>query len=184
MEQSHQRHSVTSDDSASSKGYYSHPKVAGLKYGSIKAFFKAGCALWLPLSLLLVMWITVNIVFYGIQVGVKDFKGNMLATTSLSAVADMIGYTLAGFGANYLGRKPSLILGFTLAAVACLLYTLFSPKTWAIYLSVALGKLGISFCFNVMYIVTAETYSTEYRGTVFGAANFFARGGGFLAPIV
>ena len=183
-EGSHQRHSISSDDSASARGYYTHHKVEGLKYGSMKAFFKAGCALWFPLSLLLIMWITVNIVFYGIQIGTKDFKGNMLATTSLSACADMIGYTLAGFGANYLGRKPSLFLGFTLAAIACLIYSLFHPATWAVYLSVALGKLGISFCFNVIYIVTAETYSTEYRGTVFGAANFFARGGGFLAPIV
>lgn len=148
----------------------------------MKALCKAGAPLWTPLGILLFLWISVNLVFYGIQIGVKDFQGNMLVNTSVSAVADMIGYSLAGFGANILGRKPSLIMGFIVGGVACLLYSFLKQYIWMVYLSVFLGKLGISFCFNVMYILTAETFPTEYRGTVFGATSFFARAGGFLAP--
>ncbi len=176
--------SSTSSQSAAAKGVYSHPQIQGLKYGSLGALMKAGRAVWLPLGALLYMWVAVNIVFFGIQLGVKDFKGNMLVNTSVSATADMVGYTLAGFGANILGRKVSLFLGYTLAAAACLVYSFLKTHLWAVYLSVSLGKLGISFCFNVMYIVTAETFPTEYRGTIFGASNFFARGGGFIAPFV
>ena len=106
------------------------------------------------------MWLAVNVIFYGIQLGIKDFKGNILVNSSISAIGDIVGYSLAGAGANILGRKPSLLIGFIVAAIACGIYSFFHPRTWAIYTSVVIGKLGISFCFNVMYIITSETFPT------------------------
>ena len=68
------------------------------------------------------MWLAVNLIFYGISIGIKDFKGNILVNSSISAIADIVGYSLAGVGANVFGRKPSLILGFVVAAIACGVY--------------------------------------------------------------
>ena len=106
------------------------------------------------------MWLAVNVIYYGIALGIKDFKGNILINSCISAIADIVGYSLAGVGANVFGRKPSLFMGFVIAAIACGIYSFFHRMTWAVYTSVVLGKLGISFCFNVMYIITSETFPT------------------------
>ena len=69
--------------------------------------------------------------------------------------------------------------------MACLLYyPLSSLGESPAYICIALGTLGASAAFTIVYLVTAEAFPTVYRGTVFGVSNVMARVGGILAPLV
>ena len=46
------------------------------------------------------------------------------------------------------------------------------------------GKFGASACFSIVYLYTAELYTTELRGTAVGLVSTFGRIGGIIAPLL
>ena len=50
------------------------------------------------------------------------------------------------------------------------------------YICVCVGSFGVSCAF--IYLVTAEAFLTEYRGTAFALGSVMARVGGMLGPLV
>ena len=49
---------------------------------------------------------------------------------------------------------------------------------------VCVGSFEVSCAFNLVYLVTAEAFPTEYRGTAFALGSVMARVGGMLATLV
>ena len=130
------------------------------------------------------LWFTVDLVYYGIQFGLHQLRGNLYLNGTLSGIAELAGFALGGvFASTCLGRKYSTVLCFAIGGLSCSLYQMISNE----YLSYALvltGKFGASAVFCLVYLITTEMFPTVIRGTIFGIANVSARIGGIITPLV
>lgn len=131
------------------------------------------------------LWFAVSIIGYGILFSLGSLQGSIYINGYINAGANLGSYFVSGPMANWIGRKESMILFFFIAGVACVLYNpLSSLGLTSSYICLVLGTFGSTSVFNLVYIVTSETFPTVYRGTMFGVSNMMARVGGMLAPLL
>ncbi len=138
-----------------------------------------------PLIVIPFIWLTVDMVYYGINFGLGELKGSIYINGILSGGAELVSYIFSAMMANYMGRKPAVILCFFISGFACIFYALATKGGLVLtYVCVLLGKFGAASNFNLVYLITTEMFPTVFRGTVFGISNVSARLGGIISPII
>ena len=123
---------------------------------------------------------------YLIVFGIKYLESDIYWVGGAVGIGEIVGTLVSGLLAACLGRRQTFILMAMVAAFAALLFVL-----ERVYLRldaystvfVLLAKAGNSAGFNVFYLLVAETYPTQMRGTAFGIINMVGRLGGLLAPL-
>ena len=61
-------------------------------------------------------------------------------------------------------------------------YVHFPGYNWALIMLTMIGKFAITSAFGIIYVFSAELFPTVIRNTGLGAASFWARIGGIVAP--
>ncbi|XP_066300757.1 organic cation transporter protein-like [Branchiostoma lanceolatum] len=136
-------------------------------------------------------WFVTSMVFYGLS----------LNTSSLPGIDDYVAFFLGGFVEipglfssyyllDILGRPKCQCLYMTVGGIACIISPFLAPPYVPEHLAplsitlAMLGKLSISACFNISYIMSAELNPTILRNVAVGAGSMWARIGGVVSPFV
>jgi MFS family permease len=123
-------------------------------------------------SLLLIScWFTVCFVYYGLSLGVGNLSSNIYISLSLSGIVEIPSYILAYVLLDRIGRRISngvfLICGGAAGIGCALLQLLNLDEVGGFKMGLALfGKFFISAGFSVVYVYTAELYSTDVRSGI------------------
>jgi len=104
----------------------------------------------------------------------------------ISSCAEVVGTTIAISQVDVLGRRPTIVLAFTLAGISLFFLCILSGHVARIVLIALAFSARASEMAGacVVWISTAELLSTEIRATGHSAANAVARIGGVLSPIL
>ena len=78
-----------------------------------------------PLIILCFLWLVGELIYYGINLGVKDFEGDIFINSLIVFGAEIIGYIGSGKLADQIGRKLTFFISFCLIIVFGIAYTLF-----------------------------------------------------------
>uniref|UniRef100_A0A8C5GGF0 Solute carrier family 22 member 5-like n=1 Tax=Gouania willdenowi TaxID=441366 RepID=A0A8C5GGF0_GOUWI len=133
----------------------------------------------------LVLWMAINIGYFGLSLNTSNLSGNPFMNCFLSALTEVPAY----IGSTWLLKKcqrRGLLSFFLVLGGGVLLLIQFIPDTLQ---SVALalemtGKFGFTMAFGVVYIYTAEIYPTVLRNVGMGICSSAARIGSITAPYV
>ena len=137
------------------------------------------------LVVLLLDWFVVSFVSYGMAFSLGELDGSIYLNGYFYGATAAASYFIVWPVTECLGRRKATILSYLIGGLPCLLYSLLKKIDIALaYTCVGFGSFGTSCAFNLVYLVTAEAFPTEYRGAVFGLGSLMARLGGILAPLV
>ena len=102
-----------------------------------------------------IFWTTSSLNYYLMIFYLKYIPGNIYVNTTLSCVADLLGYTGSGIVMDKFGVKLSFIISFLLASVGGLFLVIFFNAEGAlIAIFVLFAKSGIALAFNISYLAT------------------------------
>ena len=100
-----------------------------------------------------IFWTSGSLNYYMILIYLKYLPGNIFVNSTLSSVADIIGYMSASFIMNKFGVRLSFMLSYSMAAVfGFLMVIFFKSDGLIIAILVLFTKTGISFAFNLSYL--------------------------------
>uniref|UniRef100_A0A8C4R116 Major facilitator superfamily (MFS) profile domain-containing protein n=1 Tax=Eptatretus burgeri TaxID=7764 RepID=A0A8C4R116_EPTBU len=108
----------------------------------------------------------------------KDYL-HILWTT----IAEFPGLIIASFGADFLGRKPTLAFGLLVLSLSCFCLMACLERTVMTVL-LFVSRAMISGAFMVLYVYTHEVYPTAVRALGLGTCNCFSRLGTILTPFI
>ena len=114
--------------------------------------------------------------YYLINYYMIYIPGNLYINTSVSTMSELIAQLISGIIYVYLGEKWSFVISFTLAALGGALIAFIPAEGYLIAFFVFVAKFGISFSYNLVYIVTPYLFPTERSSTAFGICNASAMG--------
>ncbi|XP_030649715.1 solute carrier family 22 member 5 [Chanos chanos] len=131
----------------------------------------------------LLLWMAVNIGYFGLSLNTSNLIGNPFLNCFLSAATEVPAYIV---GTWLLKRCPrrTLLSVFLLTGGGFLLLIQFIPENLH-YLALVCemaGKFGFTIGFTVVYIYTAELYPTVMRNLGMGLCSSAARIGSITAP--
>lgn len=129
------------------------------------------------------LWGITAMNYYIIYYFMKYVPGNLYVNMSVSTISELIAYIVSGIIYTYLGEKKSFFISFSLAATGGALIAFFADKSSWIAVFVFLAKFGISFSYNLVYIVTPYLFPTERSSTAFGICNAVAMFSAIFSPI-
>lgn len=131
----------------------------------------------------MINWLGNTFVYNGISYSTSDLAGNPYLNFGLSAVAEMLGVLGCHFVLDRFGRKIPYTINMTVSGLA-LLAVMFVPTDLGIIVTILalIAKLTISFAFNTIYIVTAESHPTVIRNSAVAISQTFSRIAAVLAP--
>lgn len=134
---------------------------------------------------MVMLWSVTSLNYYLITFFMKYVPGNIYVNTSVSALSELVAYASSGFAYKILGGKPSFWISFFLAGIGGILIAI-SPNAvgYKIASFVLVAKFGISFAFNLVYIITPSMFPTDLCTTAFGICNGFAMFSSVLSPMV
>ena len=144
----------------------------------MKIFFKSKKIMFVTLVLLL-NWITNTLVYYGISFNTDRLAGDPYLIFFLSSIAEGLAYVACEFTLERFGRKWPYFINMAIAGVS-LLSVAFVPDSlaWLVTVLALIGKFGISFTFNTVYVVTAEKYPTSIRNSAVSICSGLSSVGG------
>jgi putative MFS transporter len=110
--------------------------------------------------------------------------GSSLGLNMFISLGSLPGCVIGAWGADYWGRKPTIIAASALAIVAALVYPIVTAP--ALVILAGLGViLPIYILTAILYgVYTAEIFPTEVRLTANGLCNFFGRGATVITPFI
>jgi MFS family permease len=82
------------------------------------------------------------------------------------------------------GGKKAFVLSFALSALGGFLIAFLPDAGTMTAVFVLLAKFGISFAFNLVYLITPALFPVEITATAFGICNVVARFSTILSPIL
>ncbi|XP_014790537.2 organic cation transporter protein [Octopus bimaculoides] len=137
--------------------------------------------------ILMLNWMIVSMVYYGLTLNVDKLYGNLYMNFFLNSVVEFPAYILCILLLNRVGRRKLYSSLMILAGVMCIagiFPVLFGTKAhrWMLTASSMLGRLFITATFGIVYLYTLELYPTCIRNGALGVLSTFARFGGALAP--
>ena len=107
------------------------------------------------LVLMTIFWTTSSLNYYLMIFYLKYIPGNIYVNTTLSCVADLLGYACSGIIMDKFGVKLSFIISFLLASVGGLFLVIFFNAEGALIATFVLfAKFGIALAFNISYLAT------------------------------
>lgn len=98
-------------------------------------------------------------------------------------LATVVGGALAGFSADYFGRKKNLIFAYILSIITLVLVGV-SQATWAIVTFAVLVQIFVTLGQSGINPIQAETFPTEFRNTGVSWTQGFGRFGGLITPLL
>ncbi|KAK3778758.1 hypothetical protein RRG08_013029 [Elysia crispata] len=111
-------------------------------------------------------WMVASMVYYGLSLNAGDLSGNIYVNFVLLATAELASFLFSLFIMDITGRKK---LQFS-----SMIHVMYGGK------DLGGGTVG----FAVIYVYTAELFSTVVRNSVIGVCSVCARMGGTLAPFI
>ena len=132
---------------------------------------------------MLFLWLSVDIVFYGVGFGLNELGGDLYTNGILFGITDVVSALIISQLVNLIGRKPSLLLTWGSAAVGSIVYDFVRNYQTASYIALIFSRFGGAGTFQIMYLYTSEAFPSEVRGTVLGLSNAMASVGGLVAPL-
>lgn len=131
-----------------------------------------------------IIWMVIGLCYFGVAQYMGQIGGNIFVNIAIAGgiqiPANLVGIFIMDW--NKLGRRGTMILFFTICAVAMLtVLAIPSNLTW---IAGCIGMLSISVTFSVIYIFTGELFPTLVRNVAMGTASMFARFGSMTAPFV
>ncbi|CAK1555212.1 unnamed protein product [Leptosia nina] len=131
------------------------------------------------------VWMCCSLSFFGVNQYIGRLQGNIYLNLLLSATSLIPGLILVVLASYYLGRRVSLIISFSVAAISLLLFLVIPKSMGGLILAFAIiGLVGAHASFVQVYLHTSEIFPTVVRNSAMGLASVFARIGGFIAPFV
>ncbi|CAL8115003.1 unnamed protein product [Orchesella dallaii] len=136
----------------------------------------------------LVIWflfISVDLVYYGVVFDSATLTNDPYLLVFLGGLTEVPAYTLVVPILSRWGRRPTIVASYFLTAVCTLTVAYISEDQEILRMVVSMsGKLFITTCFAVIYLLGTELYPTSTRTTGLAAAVFMGRIGSILAPYV
>lgn len=131
----------------------------------------------------MINWLGNTFVYNGLSYSTSDLAGNPYLNFGLSATVEMLGVLACHFFLNRFGRKIPYTINMAVSGLA-LLAVMFVPTNLGILVTglALVGKLTISFAFNTIYIITAESHPTVIRNSAVAICQTFSRIAAVLAP--
>lgn len=111
--------------------------------------------------------------------------GNPYVNFGLSALVEFFGVSASHFALERYGRKVPYAINMCLTGVS-LIFVIFIPSEFESMVTVCalIGKFSISFTYNTIYIITAESHPTVIRNSVISICESFSGLGAIIAPNV
>jgi putative MFS transporter len=138
-----------------------------------------------------IVLIVINTLIFGFVTNMPTFfvqqgrtLGSSLGLNMFISLGSLPGCVIGAWGADYWGRKPTIIAASALAIVAALVYPIVTAP--ALVILAGLGViLPIYILTAILYgVYTAEIFPTEVRLTANGLCNFFGRGATVITPFI
>uniref|UniRef100_A0A3Q0S8X8 Solute carrier family 22 member 5 n=1 Tax=Amphilophus citrinellus TaxID=61819 RepID=A0A3Q0S8X8_AMPCI len=133
----------------------------------------------------LLLWMAINIGYFGLSLNTSNLSGNPFVNCFLSATTEVPAYIVSTWLLKACPRRALLSL-FLIIGGGVLLLIQFIPDTFH-HVALALemtGKFGFTMAFSIVYIYTAEIYPTVLRNIGMGMCSSAARVGSITAPYV
>uniref|UniRef100_A0A8C6PQS9 Solute carrier family 22 member 5 n=1 Tax=Nothobranchius furzeri TaxID=105023 RepID=A0A8C6PQS9_NOTFU len=133
----------------------------------------------------LLLWMAINIGYFGLSLNTSNLSGNPFMNCFLSAISEVPAYIVSTCLLRKCPRRE-LLSTFLIIGGGVLLLIQFIPDTLQ-YVALALemsGKFGFTMAFTIVYIYTAEIYPTVLRNVGMGMCSSAARIGSITAPYV
>ena len=121
-----------------------------------------------------------SLVYYGLSLNVGSLSGSIYINTFISGIVEFPSHAFAQIAVDKLGRKMTLVLLMSIAAVGVLSSALFSGSMQVTVSMI--GRFGIAGSFNMIYLYTTELFPTIVRSACLGTCSLAARLGGIIAP--
>ncbi|XP_074652135.1 organic cation transporter protein-like [Tubulanus polymorphus] len=138
--------------------------------------------------LVVLMWMSTNITYYGLTLSSTAFVGNRFLNFFLSGVVEFPAYLFMMFILGKIGRRYSVLLSYFCTAVFLIASNVIPKQANGVNLVPlimtlnAIGKFFISTAYGVLYVLTSELYPTNFRARGMGITSIFARFGAMLSP--
>ncbi|XP_014892979.1 solute carrier family 22 member 5 [Poecilia latipinna] len=133
----------------------------------------------------LLLWMAINIGYFGLSLNTSNLSGNPFLNCFLSAITEVPAYIVSTCLLRKCPRRVILSTFLVIGGGVLLLIQLI-PDTLR-YVALALemtGKFGFTMAFTIVYIYTAEIYPTVLRNVGMGMCSSAARIGSITAPYV
>ncbi len=136
------------------------------------------------LVMCMLLYFSSGYIYYGISMNIQRYKGNIYANAALNGLVEVIAVFFSGITMGSWGVKFPFALSFGIAGAFMLMLQLASDHPMATSVFVALGKFGISSCFNFVYVIVGEIFPTSIKNTALGLCLIADRIGSVLGPVV
>uniref|UniRef100_A0A3B4G7U1 Solute carrier family 22 member 5-like n=1 Tax=Pundamilia nyererei TaxID=303518 RepID=A0A3B4G7U1_9CICH len=133
----------------------------------------------------LLLWMAINIGYFGLSLNTSNLSGNPFVNCFLSATTEVPAYIVSTWLLKTCPRRVLLSL-FLIIGGGVLLLIQFIPDTLhnvALALEMT-GKFGFTMAFSIVYIYTAEIYPTVLRNIGMGMCSSAARVGSITLTFV
>ena len=149
-----------------------------------KINFCSNKVILLNLIIMIILWSVTSLNYYLITYYMKYVPGNISVNTTVSTVSELIAYASSGLAYQMLGGKTAFFLSFLISAVGGSLIAFIPAVGYEIAGFVLLAKFGISFAFNLVYVITPTLFPTDLCSTSFGVCNVFAMLSSVFSPVI
>ncbi|XP_060552265.1 organic cation transporter protein-like [Ruditapes philippinarum] len=137
--------------------------------------------------LLMLNWIALGVVSYGISFGIQTLSGNIYLNYFLFSLTSIPTKGIAIWLQNRFGRRASTLISFVVVAIgglsAGIVQTLdLQNKDTLINIFALIANAGISTAWGPVQTMTIELYPTVIRNIGFGTLSVTGRTGAILGP--
>lgn len=123
-----------------------------------------------------------SVTSYGLAFSAGSLSPDLYQNSMLFNLVDLVGYVIS-LAVDTFGRKATQGTCFFGAGLCLLLCGVFEAGTWPVVACALAGRLFVSACFTVVYILVVELFPTSARSGALGACCVAARAGGLFAPL-
>lgn len=131
-----------------------------------------------------ILWGATAMNYYLLAYYIKYIPGDVYVNTGVKTVSEIISFFVSGYLCNHVGQQQIFIFSFLVAALGGMLIVMVPTNGILIAVFVFVAKFGISFAYNLVYIITPTLFPTENAATAFGICETSAMLSCILSPIV
>ncbi|KAL9324349.1 hypothetical protein ACSQ67_009206 [Phaseolus vulgaris] len=138
----------------------------------------------------------VGFVYYGVQLNVENLNFNLYVSVALNALMEIPAVVIGTFLLGFTNRRLLLSVSSYIAAVSSILCTFFSHRgktskvhsnhggSWAQLIIEAIGFMGASTTFDILYIYCVELFPTNVRNFAVSMLRQAIMLGASVAPLL
>ncbi|XP_052777401.1 solute carrier family 22 member 21-like isoform X2 [Mya arenaria] len=137
--------------------------------------------------LLVVVWIGLGLISYGIMYGIQTLSGNIYLNLALFNIVPLPVVFLSNFLQNKVGRRITTSMCFLVVtvggAIAASVQVFDAPHKGIVTLVAAMvANVGIGTAWGPVQTMTLELYPTVIRSIGYGSMNVVSKAGAILGP--